>query len=68
MFYVVPNVLGNEIDRRLDAAIAEEPDAEKDREHLRSTLIEYYAQHGVIPDFSVRRTSALTHQPNGDGA
>jgi hypothetical protein len=53
MFYVVPNQIGNAIDERLDAEIEKCPDAAKDREALRSQLIEYFAEHGVIPDFSL---------------
>jgi hypothetical protein len=58
MFYIVPNVIGDEIDRKLDAEIQKEPGAAKDREVLRSQLIEYFAEHGVIPDFSLARNAA----------
>lgn len=55
MFYVVPNYIGDAIDAALDAEIAKAPDAAKDREVFRSQLIEYFAEHGVVPDFSLQR-------------
>lgn len=58
MFYVVPNCIGNEISRKLDAEIEKHPDAAKDREVLHGQLVEYFAEHGVIPDFSLERKVA----------
>jgi hypothetical protein len=55
MFYVVPNCIGDEIDRLLDAEIEKVPGAAKDREVLRGQLIEYFADHGVIPEFSLAK-------------
>lgn len=55
MFYVIPNCVANEIDAALDAEIAKVPDAAKDREVLRSQLIEFFAEHGVVPDFSLAK-------------
>jgi len=55
MFYVVPNQIGNEIDRKLDEALAEHPDAAPDREFFRAQLIEYVAEHGFVPDFSLNK-------------
>jgi hypothetical protein len=63
MFYVVPNYIGDEIDRKLDDEIAKHPAAAADRELFRSQLIEYVAEHGVVPDFSLNRNS----QPSGEG-
>lgn len=54
-FYVVPNYIGDEIDRVLDKALADVPDAIKDRPVLRSQLIDHFAKHGVIPEFSIQR-------------
>jgi hypothetical protein len=46
--------LGDEIDRRLDAALADAPeDAKADREFLRGQLLAYFNEHGVIPDFKI---------------
>ena len=54
-FILLPNYVAAEIDARLDAAIAEVPAAEKDREHLRGQLIDFFSEHGVVPDFSLAR-------------
>ena len=54
--YILPNYIGDEIDRRLDAEIAKHSDAEGSRDHLRSSLIEYFAEHGVIPDFTLAKS------------
>lgn len=58
MFYIVPNYIGDEIDRKLDAEIASHPDAAKDRAVLRGQLIDYFAKHGTIPDFSLERKAS----------
>lgn len=52
---IVPNALADEINRKLDAAIAEVPGAAKDREALYSSLLAYFDEHGVVPDFSLER-------------
>jgi hypothetical protein len=53
MLVIVPDSLRNAINAKLDAAIAEHPDAEKDREVLYSQLLGYFNEHGVIPDFTL---------------
>ena len=53
MFYVVPNHLRDELQKRLDAQIVLHPDAEKDRDFLYSQLLEYVNEHGAVPDFSL---------------
>ncbi len=52
---VVPNYIYDEINERLDVEIAKHPDAEKDRDELRSQLIAYVDEHGHVPDFSLSR-------------
>ena len=54
--FVIPNSLRDAINAKLDAAIADVPDAEKDREHLYHSLLMYFNEHGVIPDFSITKT------------
>lgn len=51
--FIVPNSLRDAINARLDAALAEVPDAEKDREHLYHALLMHFNEHGVIPEFSI---------------
>jgi hypothetical protein len=58
MLYVVPNWLRDEIHRRLDAQFALVPDAEKDREALYSSLLSFFNEHGVLPDFSLVRAES----------
>lgn len=55
MFVIVPNSLHDEINAKLDIAIAKVPDAEKDREVLYQQLLEYFDEHGVVPDFELQR-------------
>ena len=50
---VVPNYILDEISKKLDAAIVEHPDAEKDRAALHSQLIAFVDEHGYVPDFTL---------------
>jgi hypothetical protein len=53
MMFIVPNYVRDAINAKLDAALADVPDAEKDREHLYNGLLMYFNEHGAIPDFSI---------------
>lgn len=55
---VVPNSLADAINAKLDLAIAACPEAAKDREVLYGQLLEYFDEHGVIPDFSLQKNEA----------
>lgn len=57
MFLLVPNDLADALSAKLDAALAEFPEASKDREALYDQLLSYVNEHGVIPDFTIGRTS-----------
>lgn len=57
MFYVIPNSLRDAINAKLDEQFALVPDAAKDREVLYGQLLDYFAEHGVIPDFSLEKKS-----------
>lgn len=59
MFRVIPNSLRDAINAKLDAAIAECPAAEKDREVLYGQLLDYFDEHGAVPDFSLAPTSTI---------
>jgi hypothetical protein len=52
---LVPDALREAINAKLDAAIEEHPDAQKDREILFSQLLAFSDEHGFIPDFSLSR-------------
>ena len=55
---IVPNHVRDEINRRLDIEIANSPDAEKDREALYLELLNFFDEHGAIPDFSLVKSEA----------
>ena len=59
MVYVVPNMLADAINKKLDQEIAKEPAAEKCREYLYKQLLQYFIEHGVIPKFSLQRKTEL---------
>jgi hypothetical protein len=48
---IVPNALRDQINRRLDELIAAAPGAAADRDYFYIELLNYYDEHGVIPDF-----------------
>ena len=54
MIVIVPNVLRDAINKKLDAAFVKVPEAEKDREVLYNQLLTYYDEHGVVPDFTIK--------------
>ncbi len=56
MLVVVPNKLRDKINAKLDAAFAECPEAEFEREGLYSQLLAYFDEHGVVPEFSLVKT------------
>ena len=53
MLVVVPDTLRVAIDKKLDTAIAQHPDAAKDRDELFRQLLSYFNEHGVVPDFDL---------------
>ena len=52
---IVPNELADEINRALDLAYAKNPEAAVDRDAHFSSLLDYYDEHGKLPDFSFER-------------
>ena len=56
--FIIPNSLSNAIDKRLNEAFEDLPDAEKDREHLRGQLIDAFDKYGYIPDFEIKPVAA----------
>lgn len=50
---VIPDYIYNEITRKLDAAIEAHPDAEPDREFLRSEVVTFFCEHGYVPNFDL---------------
>lgn len=58
---VVPNDLRDAINAKLDAALAECPEAAPDREHFYDTLLNYYDEHGSLPDFHLAKYGPCEH-------
>ena len=52
---IVPNELRDEINAKLDAAIEECPGASKDRDALYNQLLEYFDEHGELPEFEIKK-------------
>ena len=52
---IVPNVLADAINKRLDDAFLLCPEAVKDRDHLYHQLLEYFDEHGIIPEFEIKK-------------
>lgn len=53
MFLIVPNHVSDAIDRALEKAFEAVPEAVKEREQLYGKLLDYYNEHGAIPDFTI---------------
>lgn len=51
---IVPNGLRDAIYAKVDAAIVEAPDAAPDREYFYGLLLDYYNEHGVVPEFTLK--------------
>jgi hypothetical protein len=53
MIAIIPNVLRDKINEKLDEAFLTCPEAEKERESLYRRLLEYFDEYGVIPTFTL---------------
>lgn len=53
MLVIVPNTPADAINKKLDAAYAEVPDAAVDREYHYQALLNHFYEHGVMPDFQL---------------
>lgn len=66
MIAVIPNELSNAINKKLDAAFEDFPEAEKDRDGLFRQLLYYFDEHGILPDFKlVKKSDNNNIQPTG---
>ena len=50
---IVPNDLRDAIYEKVDEAILLAPNATSDREHYYQQLLNYFDEHGCIPDFTL---------------
>lgn len=55
---IVPNYLRDAIYRKIDAELTKYPEATPDRECFYSQLLDYFNEHGEIPDFSIGKQAA----------
>ncbi len=55
MLVIVPDVLRDAINAKLDAAFAACPDAAKDRDAFYQQLLAYFNANGVVLDFTLER-------------
>lgn len=55
MFIIVPDSVDYAINAKLDAALADCPDAEADRDELFRVLLAYFDEHGVLPEFTLQK-------------
>lgn len=56
---IVPNELRDAIHKKIDeAAVGLPPAFEENREAIYQTVLEYYDEHGVIPDFKLQAAPA----------
>lgn len=53
--FIVPNDLRDAIYRKIDEQLVDHPCATKeDREYLYHQLLDYFNEHGTIPDFTIQ--------------
>ncbi len=57
-FVIVPDSLSNAIYKAIDAATADIPMAIVDREIFYNQLLDYFNEHGEIPEFSIVKNDA----------
>lgn len=53
MFRIVPNTLSEKLYQMIDDQLEKMPELKKDRENIYHDLLNYYDEHGVIPDFKI---------------
>jgi hypothetical protein len=52
---ILPNYISDLIDQKVEEAIAKVPEAAPDRELFRQELINHFAEHGNVPDFTLAK-------------
>ena len=56
MLVIVPNELRDAIQRKLGEALKDFPECSKeDRQFLYQQILKYYNEHGVVPDFQLKK-------------
>lgn len=63
-YVIVPDFVADAINKALDEKLKDAPgEATKCRGHLFNQLLEYYNEHGEIPDFDVVKKDQTINQP-----
>lgn len=57
MFVIVPNHISEEINRLLDNAFLEYPEATKEREAFYHQILEFYDNNGCLPEFTIQKVN-----------
>jgi hypothetical protein len=52
---IVPDLVADMIEAAVDRAIDQNPDAARDRDYIYQVLLDYYDEHGVIPQFTLEK-------------
>lgn len=56
MFLIVPDFVSDAINAALDKALDGQPEEAKQcRPHLYRQLLDYYNEHGTLPEFSIQK-------------
>jgi hypothetical protein len=58
VYVIVPDVLRDAINQKLDEAYALTPDAAGDRESHFTVLLSHFNIHGILPDFTLQKGTA----------
>lgn len=55
LIIIVPDILSDAINEKLEKAFLVFPEARKDRDVLFHELLEYFDEHGEIPEFELKK-------------
>lgn len=58
--FIVPEVLSEQIYAKIDAQIALHPDSAGDREAHYEWLLDFFNEHGFVPDFTLQLKTDTT--------
>ena len=50
---IVPNSLRDEINEKIDVVLLECPEAAVDRDHFYQIMLNYFDEHGHLPEFKL---------------
>lgn len=59
-FLIVPDFVHDAINAKIDAALAETPEASDGRRHFYEVLLDHYNRHGELPEFTLVKRTAST--------